>query len=131
MYGGVSEYIHRIGRTARIGNQGLATSFYNDRNEDIAQDLVNVLIECDCEVPEFLSHLLPEDPSKVDFGDDSDEEGEAGEGFGEAGGAPASGWGGADGGDAPVAAAGWGAPAEASADTGFTADSGAAPVSDW
>ena len=35
MYGGINEYVHRIGRTARIGHQGLATSFYNDRNENL------------------------------------------------------------------------------------------------
>ena len=45
MYGGISEYVHRIGRTGRIGNQGLATSFYNDRDEDLAQALVNILVE--------------------------------------------------------------------------------------
>ncbi|KAI7348756.1 hypothetical protein KC354_g13464 [Hortaea werneckii] len=45
-YGGIDEYIHRVGLTARIGYHGLATSFYNDRNEELAQDLVKVLLEC-------------------------------------------------------------------------------------
>ncbi|KAJ5162220.1 DEAD/DEAH box RNA helicase, partial [Penicillium capsulatum] len=46
IHGGITEYIHRIGRTARIGNEGIATSFYTHRDVDIASDLVNVLLEC-------------------------------------------------------------------------------------
>ena len=43
MHDGITEYIHRIGRTARIGNEGKATSFYNDRNEDLGPDLCKIL----------------------------------------------------------------------------------------
>ena len=78
MYGGVTEYVHRIGRTARIGHQGLATSFYNDRNDDIAQELVNHLLENECTVPEFLQQHVPED-GELDF-DDNSEDDEAGDG---------------------------------------------------
>ena len=35
----IDEYVHRIGRTGRVGNRGLATSFYNSRNESIAEYL--------------------------------------------------------------------------------------------
>lgn len=115
-YGGISEYVHRIGRTGRIGHQGLATSFYNDRNEDLAQALVNILIECECQVPDFLSHLVPED-GQLAFDDDTDDEAE-GEGGDVWGGAAADGEG-----DAP-AAAGWGSAEPPAADTGFTADAG-------
>ncbi|PUU72693.1 hypothetical protein B9Z19DRAFT_1096766 [Tuber borchii] len=38
----IVEYIHRIGRTDPIGNRGLATSFFNSSNEDIATDLVKI-----------------------------------------------------------------------------------------
>lgn len=117
MHGGIGEYVHRIGRTARIGHQGLATSFYNDRNEDIAQDLVNVLVECECEVPDFLAHLKPEDGAEPEFQDDTDNEAED-----EAGDAGDAGFGGGEDGGAPVASA-WGAAPEA-ADTGFKADTG-------
>ncbi|KAF2773871.1 DEAD-domain-containing protein [Teratosphaeria nubilosa] len=117
MYGGINEYIHRIGRTARIGHKGLATSFYNERNEDIAEELVKVLVEMGCEVPEFLAHLKPESET-IDFDDDSDDEGES-EGLG--GGEATEGT--DAGGFAPSAGSGWGAPA-AAADTGFQATAG-------
>ena len=74
MYGGISEYTHRIGRTARIGNVGMATSFFNEKNEDLAPDLVRLLLETHQEVPDFLEQWKPDDVSKLDFEDDTDEE---------------------------------------------------------
>ena len=114
MYGGINEYTHRIGRTARIGHQGLATSFYNDNDEELAQDLVNVLVECECEVPEFLEHLKPQGDDGIQFDDDTDEEDEGEEN----GDAAAIG----DGDGAEPTAVAWGASAEEGADTGFAAD---------
>ncbi|VDN21344.1 unnamed protein product, partial [Gongylonema pulchrum] len=35
----IDEYVHRIGRTGRAGNLGLATSFFTDRNRNIGQHL--------------------------------------------------------------------------------------------
>jgi ATP-dependent RNA helicase DDX3X len=70
--GGIDEYVHRIGRTARMGNTGLATSLYTSHDEGLAQDLVNHLVENECEVPEFLSHLTPQEAP--DFGDESEDE---------------------------------------------------------
>jgi ATP-dependent RNA helicase DDX3X len=32
----IDEYVHRIGRTGRVGNRGLATSFYNAGNGVLA-----------------------------------------------------------------------------------------------
>lgn len=115
MYGGITEYVHRIGRTARIGHQGLATSFYNDKNDDIAQDLVNHLVENDCAVPDFLQQYVPED-GNLHFDDNSedDDAGEANDGSDEANGAD-------EGASAP---AGWGADAAEAADTGFKAEEG-------
>ena len=74
-HGGIQEYVHRIGRTARIGNKGLATSFFNEKNEDIAEDLVKILLETKQPVPDFLEQWKPEDENAMDFNDDSDEEG--------------------------------------------------------
>ena len=40
----IDEYVHRIGRTGRIGNKGKATSFFQpDRDEKLARSLVKVL----------------------------------------------------------------------------------------
>jgi ATP-dependent RNA helicase DDX3X len=41
----VDEYVHRIGRTGRVGNVGMSTSFFNDRNRNIARQLVELLVE--------------------------------------------------------------------------------------
>ncbi|KAI7899208.1 P-loop containing nucleoside triphosphate hydrolase protein [Cokeromyces recurvatus] len=66
----IDEYIHRIGRTARVGNAGLATSFYNHRNSAIARDLTKLLIECAQEVPSFLESYRTND---MRFQDDEDD----------------------------------------------------------
>ena len=50
----IDEYVHRIGRTGRVGNIGLATSFFNDKNTNIVRDLLELLIEAKQEVPEWL-----------------------------------------------------------------------------
>jgi ATP-dependent RNA helicase DDX3X len=67
---GINEYVHRIGRTARIGNSGTATSFYNERDESIAPDLVKILLECKQSVPDFLEQYKPAEGDPLDFGED-------------------------------------------------------------
>ncbi|KAI5635376.1 DEAD/DEAH box helicase domain-containing protein [Phthorimaea operculella] len=47
----VEEYVHRIGRTGRMGNLGVATSFFNDNNRGLARDLVELLVEAKQDVP--------------------------------------------------------------------------------
>lgn len=90
-FGGINEYIHRIGkplriyilhhmlsnagRTARIGNEGVATSFFNDKNAELGYDLVKILLESGQNVPDFLATYKPE-TEKLEFNDDTDEEGE-------------------------------------------------------
>ena len=103
-HGGIHEYVHRIGRTARIGNVGMATSFYNDRNEDIADALVKLLLETKQEIPDFLDNYKPDNVEDLQFDDDTDEEGEGGAGDGDAWGAPAP-----KGNGQGEAASGWGA----------------------
>jgi ATP-dependent RNA helicase DDX3X len=58
-HGGIDEYVHRIGRTGRIGNEGLATSFFNEHDSEIAQDLIKLLIEAGQPVPKFMAEYLP------------------------------------------------------------------------
>ncbi|BHF71398.1 ATP-dependent RNA helicase ddx3x [Sparganum proliferum] len=41
----IEEYIHRIGRTGRVGNLGKATSFFNEKNRNLAEDLIERLEE--------------------------------------------------------------------------------------
>jgi ATP-dependent RNA helicase DDX3X len=79
MHDGITEYIHRIGRTARIGNEGLATSFYNERNEDLAEDLCKILIESKQEIPDFLEDKKPADTENIEWNDGTDDESEAGD----------------------------------------------------
>ena len=58
-HGGIDEYIHRIGRTARIGHVGVATSLYNEQDEGLAEDLVKLLMETSMDVPDFLQEFKP------------------------------------------------------------------------
>lgn len=104
-HGGIHEYVHRIGRTARIGNVGMATSFYNDRNEDIADALVKLLLETQQEIPEFLDGFKPDNVEELEFNDDTDDEGEGGATGGDAWGAPTPQ---ANGHSKDEAASGWG-----------------------
>lgn len=53
----IDEYVHRIGRTGRVGNIGLATSFFNDKNQNIGKDLVDLLTEANQECPQWLEQL--------------------------------------------------------------------------
>src|SRR5271170_6654398 len=69
-----------LGRTARIGNEGLATSFYNERDEPIADFLVKILLETGQDLPEFWADRKPEDGEALTFDDDSGTEEEEGEG---------------------------------------------------
>merc|ERR1711982_203875 len=53
----IDEYVHRIGRTGRVGNLGKATSFFDAANDgNVANDLLKILGEAGQEVPEFLSN---------------------------------------------------------------------------
>jgi len=54
----IDDYVHRIGRTGRKGNVGLATGFLNANvNKNISRDLVDILRENKQEVPSFLESV--------------------------------------------------------------------------
>ena len=50
----IEEYVHRIGRTARVGNTGTATSFYDHNSSRLASDLVKILQDAGQEVPDYI-----------------------------------------------------------------------------
>lgn len=54
----VEEYVHRIGRTGRMGNLGHATSFFNEKNRNISADLLQLLNETKQDVPGFLEEAM-------------------------------------------------------------------------
>lgn len=53
----IEEYVHRIGRTGRMGNLGLATSFFNDKNKNLVRDLVELVVETKQEMPTWLEMI--------------------------------------------------------------------------
>ena len=54
----VEEYKCRIGQTGRMGNPGLATSFFNESNRSLVKDLAALLVEANKELPSWLGHVL-------------------------------------------------------------------------
>ncbi|KAK3888005.1 hypothetical protein Pcinc_007917 [Petrolisthes cinctipes] len=51
----VDEYVHRIGRTGRVGNAGKAMSFYDPEADSVlAKNLVKILNDASQEVPDWL-----------------------------------------------------------------------------
>jgi len=53
----IDDYVHRIGRTGRAGNDGFATAFFNEKNGNIASDLVVLLEEAGQEVEYWLKEI--------------------------------------------------------------------------
>lgn len=93
-----------LGRTARIGNEGLATSFYNEKDFALAPFLTKILLETDQAVPEFLQEFKPDD-GVLNF--DEEEEPDFGDVAADAG-ADGDAWGGGDNTAAPAAEMGAG-----------------------
>lgn len=56
----IDDYVHRIGRTGRAGNTGVATSFFNRGNRNIVRDLCDILKEANQEIPSFLETIKRE-----------------------------------------------------------------------
>ena len=53
----IEDYIHRIGRTGRVGNKGKAISFYNGNNKQIGEALVKELKKANQKIPDFLEEF--------------------------------------------------------------------------
>ncbi|OLY80224.1 ATP-dependent RNA helicase ded1 [Smittium mucronatum] len=56
----IDDYVHRIGRTGRAGNVGIATSFFNRNNKNIVRGLIDLLKEANQEVPNWLTFVARE-----------------------------------------------------------------------
>ncbi|KAH3662442.1 hypothetical protein OGAPHI_005694 [Ogataea philodendri] len=56
----IDDYVHRIGRTGRAGNTGVATAFVNRGNKNVVKDLIEILSEANQEVPDFLTVIARE-----------------------------------------------------------------------
>ncbi|GMT04748.1 hypothetical protein PENTCL1PPCAC_26922, partial [Pristionchus entomophagus] len=54
------EYVHRIGRTGRVETSGLATSFFNDKNSNLARELMDLIVEANQELPDWLERAASE-----------------------------------------------------------------------
>merc|ERR1719392_316831 len=66
--GDVEEYVHRIGRTGRMGNLGLATSFFNEKNRNLVKDLIELLVESNQELPSWLESMGLEHGGRHGYG---------------------------------------------------------------
>lgn len=52
----IDEYVHRIGRTGRVGNRGRAISFFDSRNDmPLLPELSRILKQAGQNVPDFMS----------------------------------------------------------------------------
>ncbi|OKL64642.1 ATP-dependent RNA helicase ded1 [Talaromyces atroroseus] len=56
----IDDYVHRIGRTGRAGNTGIATAFFNRGNRGVVRDLIDLLKEAHQDVPSFLENIARE-----------------------------------------------------------------------
>ena len=53
----IDDYVHRIGRTGRAGNLGVATALVNQKNKNIIPQLLVLLTENAQEVPDWLDRM--------------------------------------------------------------------------
>lgn len=62
----IDDYVHRIGRTGRAGNTGVATAFFTNENRFMSRPMVKLLQDAKQEVPEWLLNMSQDsgnDPS--------------------------------------------------------------------
>eukprot|EP00744_Colponema_vietnamica_P000504 GILI01000911.1.p1 GENE.GILI01000911.1~~GILI01000911.1.p1 ORF type:complete len:673 (-),score=210.59 GILI01000911.1:996-3014(-) len=82
----IDSYVHRIGRTGRAGKKGLAVSFFNEKNKNIVDEMVELMDESKQATPDWLRALVTKRPQQ-NFGRGRGNFGRGGgRGFGFAGG---------------------------------------------
>jgi ATP-dependent RNA helicase DDX3X len=53
----IDDYVHRIGRTGRVGNIGYALSLMTEKNRNIAREMYELMSENGQEIPAFLDQM--------------------------------------------------------------------------
>jgi len=53
----IDSYVHRIGRTGRCGNRGVAIAYINEKNKALINEIIKTLKEDDKEIPADLARL--------------------------------------------------------------------------
>lgn len=53
----IDDYVHRIGRTGRAGNTGVAISFVSEKNRAMLRDLADLLKETNQEIPSWFDNM--------------------------------------------------------------------------
>jgi len=51
------DYIHRIGRSGRMGNKGMSISFIDDLNNLVLKDIILLLNKNDIEIPNWMKNI--------------------------------------------------------------------------
>lgn len=64
----IDSYVHRIGRTGRAGKKGLAVSFFNEKNKNIVDELVELMVEAKQSTPEWLKAMVTKRPQQNAYG---------------------------------------------------------------
>lgn len=65
----IDDYVHRIGRTGRVGNSGRATSFFDpEQDRALGGDLIKILEGSGQVVPDFLLEMGEGSYSTSKFG---------------------------------------------------------------
>lgn len=54
----IDDYVHRIGRTGRAGNRGIATSFVNEKDRPVLRDLLGLLEDANQEIPTWFYDMV-------------------------------------------------------------------------
>lgn len=65
----IDDYVHRIGRTGRVGNKGKATSLFDEENDKaLVPELIRILKQSGQEVPPFLTGQASVSGGANDYG---------------------------------------------------------------
>lgn len=60
----IDSYVHRIGRTGRAGKKGVAVAFFNEKNKNIVDEMVELMDEAKQNTPDWLRALVTKRPQQ-------------------------------------------------------------------